>query len=222
MNTVAIIGASGVVGARTTDQLLARADVGRVVAIGRRVAALQHERLVSRVADLQSRTAIAGELPDRVDVAISCIGTTMKRAGSQAAFRAVDHDAVIAFGQAVRAQGAARFLLVSGLGASRRSRNFYLRTKGEVEDGLAALEFPQLIILRPSLIDDEGTRPERRLGERLALPISRAVFSVLGKTHRYAPIRADVIARALVQLAFDDATERVRVVESDRLHAIGR
>jgi uncharacterized protein YbjT (DUF2867 family) len=222
MNTVAIIGASGVVGARTIDQLLARADVGRVVAIGRRPAPLQHERLVSRVADLQSRTAIASELPEGLGVAISCIGTTMKKAGSEAAFRAVDHDAVLAFGEAARSRGAARFLLVSSLGASLRSSNFYLRTKGEVEDGLDRLGFSGLVIVRPSLIDDEGSRPEQRLGERLALPISRAVFSLVGKTHRYAPIRADVIARALVRLAFDDSTERVRIVESDRLHEIGR
>jgi uncharacterized protein YbjT (DUF2867 family) len=222
MNTVAIIGASGVVGSRTAEQLLACADVGRVVAIGRRPAPLQHERLISRVADLQSRTAIASELPEGLGVAISCLGTTMKKAGSKAAFRAVDHDAVLAFGEAVRAGGASRFLLVSGLGASPSSSSFYLRTKGEVEDALAQLGFSELVIVRPSLIDDEGTRPEQRLGERLALPISRAVFSLVGKTHRYAPIRADVIARALVRLAFDDSRERVRIVESDRLHEIGR
>jgi uncharacterized protein YbjT (DUF2867 family) len=146
----------------------------------------------------------------------------MKKAGSKAAFRAVDHDAVLAFGEAARGKDAPRFLLVSGLGASSRSSNFYLRTKGEVEDGLAKLGFSQLTIVRPSLIDDEGTRPEQRLGERLALPISRVIFSLVGKTHRYAPIRAEVIARALVRLAFDDTKERVRIVESDRLHELGR
>jgi uncharacterized protein YbjT (DUF2867 family) len=222
MSTVAIIGGSGVVGSRTIQHLLARDDVARVIAIGRRPAPVEHERLVSRVADLQSRTAIAAELPDILGVAISCIGTTMKKAGSKAAFRAVDHDAVLAFGEAARGKAARRFLLVSGLGANPRSSNFYLRTKGAVEDRLAKLGFSQLTIVRPSLIDDEGTRPEQRLGERLALPLSRAVFSLVGKTHRYAPIRADVIARALVRLAFDDTTERVRIVESDRLHEIGR
>jgi uncharacterized protein YbjT (DUF2867 family) len=221
MKTVAIIGASGVVGSRTTRELLARADVARVIALGRRPAPLQHDRLTSRVVDLQSHAAIAAELPDGVDVAISCIGTTLKKAGSKRAFRAIDHDAVIAFAEAARNRGVRRFLVVSGLGANARSSNFYLRTKGETDDGLSKLGIAHVTIVRPSLIDDDGTRPEARLGERIALPLSRALFSIVGKTHRYAPIRADVIARALVRLAFDDTTERVRIVDSDRLHALG-
>lgn len=222
MKTVAIIGASGVVGSRATRELLARHDVARVVALGRRPAPIQDDRLTSKVVDLQSRSAIAAELPGDVAIAISCLGTTLKKAGSKQAFRAIDHDAVLAFGGAARDRGVSRFLVVSGLGASASSGNFYLRTKGEADDGLAGLGFPQLTILRPSLIDDDGTRPEARLGERIALPISRAVFSIIGKTNRYAPIRADVIARALMRLALDDTSERVRIVESDHLHEVGR
>jgi len=221
MKTVAIIGASGVVGSRALRELLARSDVTRVIALGRRPAPVEHERVSSRVVDLQSRAAIAAELPDDVAIAISCIGTTMKKAGSKEAFRAIDHDAVIAFGQAARDKGVPRFVMVSALGADARSGNFYLKTKGEADDGLTRLEFAQLTVLRPSLIDDDGTRAEARLGERIALPITRAVFSIVGKTNRYAPIRADVIARALVRLAFDDATEPVRIIDSDRIHSLG-
>lgn len=221
MKTVAIIGASGVVGSRTTRELLARDEVARIIALGRRPAPLQHERLESRTVDLQSRTDIADQLPDEVAVAISCIGTTMKKAGSKQAFRAVDHDGLIAFAEAARDKGVSRFLAVSALGADAGSSNFYLRTKGEADARLIQIGFAQLTIVRPSLIDDEGARPEARIGERIALPLSRAVFAVVGKTHRYAPIRAQVIARALVRLAFDDTTERVRVVESDRLHLVG-
>jgi uncharacterized protein YbjT (DUF2867 family) len=221
MNTVAIIGASGVVGSRVLEHLLAREDVGRVIALGRRVVPAQHAKLESRVVDLQSADAMAAELPDGVGVAISAIGTTLKNAGSQAAFRAVDHDAVLAFASAARSRGAQRFLLVSSIRASAGSGSFYLRTKGEVEDGLAQLGFPQLIVLRPSLIDDQGARPEHRFGERLALSLSRGLFSLIGKTHRFAPIPADVIARALVRLAFDSSHERSRIIESDRLHELG-
>lgn len=222
MSSVAITGASGVVGSRVLEHLLERQEVGRVVAIGRRPVALQHDKLTSRVADLQSAAAIEAELPPSLTVAICALGTTIKKAGSQAAFRAVDHDAVLAFASAARQRGAQRFLLVSALGASSSSRNFYLKTKGEAEDGLARLGFAQLTLLRPSLIDDRGARSERRLGEQLALPVSRAVFALIGKTHRFAPIAADVIARALVNLAFDGSTERVRTIESDRLHLLGR
>jgi uncharacterized protein YbjT (DUF2867 family) len=222
MSTVAIIGHTGVVGSRAVQHLLSRDDIGRVVSLGRRAAPVQHERLVFRAVDLESSTAITSELPGDLDVAISCIGTTLRKAGSKPAFRAIDHDAVLAFAEAARGKGARRFLLISSIGASARSRSFYLQTKGETEDELTNLGFAQLTILRPSLIDDQNARAERRVGERLALSFSRAFFSLAGKTHRYAPIAADVIARALVHLAFDDTKERVRIVESDRLHELAR
>jgi uncharacterized protein YbjT (DUF2867 family) len=221
MKTVVMAGASGVVGSRVLEHLLARSDVGRVVALGRRPLEVQHDKLVSKVADLQSSTALAPEIPDAGVIAVCCLGTTLKQAGSKQSFRAVDHDAVVAFGEAARQKGAERFLLVSSIGADAHSRTFYLKTKGEAEEALARLEFPQLTILRPSFIDDQGARTDRRPAERLALPLGRAVFSLIGKTSRYAPIPADVIARALVRLAFDDSAERWRSIESDQLHALG-
>ena len=222
MNTVVIAGASGVVGARVLHHLLRRDDdVARVIVLGRRILPLQHEKLVSKVVDLQNTAAVAAEIPEGTAVAFCCLGTTMKRAGSMDAFRAVDHDAVLAFGQAALAKGARRFLLISSVGARAGSANFYQRTKGEVEDALARLGYAQLTILRPSLIDDEGARRDYRAGERLVLPLARFVFAVIGRTRRYAPISADVIAKAMVRLAFDNTTDRVRSVESDELHRLG-
>ncbi len=221
MTTVALAGGSGVVGALTLRHLLAREQVRLVVAVSRRLLPGTDEKLVTRIVGRWSEEAIASELPEGVAVAVSCLGTTMKQAGSKGAFRAVDHDAVVAFAAAARARGARRFLLVSSMGASARSRSFYLRTKGEAEEALARLGYPQLTIVRPSFIDDQGARREFRLAERLGLPLARAVFSVLGRRSRYAPISADVIARALVRLALDETDERVRFVESDRLHAVG-
>ncbi len=221
MKTVVMTGASGVVGARALKHLLARDDVGKVVALGRRPLTVQHPKLVSAVADLRTPVAMTGAMPDRVDVAVCCLGTTMRQAGSQEAFRAVDLEAVLAFGEAARSRGAARFLLVSAVGANRRSRNFYLRIKGEAEEGLRRLGYPQVTILRPSFIDDEGARHESRPGERVGLSVARAVFAVIGSTRRFAPIRAEVIARALVRLAFDDTRDPVRIVQSEQLHALG-
>jgi len=222
-NDVVIAGASGVVGSRALRHLLARDDVVRVVALGRRILPVQHEKLVSKIVDLRNETAMASEIPDGAAVAICSLGTTLKQAGSKDAFRAVDHDAVVAFGKAARKRGAQRFVLVSSIGADPRSRNFYLRTKGETEAALERLGYPQLTVLRPSFIDDEGTRGGYRAAERLTLPLARMVFSVFGRTSRYAPVRADVIAKAVVRLALDDTTtQRVRIVESEQLHTIGR
>lgn len=219
--TVVIAGASGVVGARALQGFLSRDDVGRVVALGRRVLPVQHDKLTSKVADLSSAAAMKEEIPSGVEIAACCLGTTMKQAGSKEAFRAVDKDAVVAFGEAARARGARRFLLVSSMGADARASSFYMKTKGEAEEALAALGYPHLIVLRPSFIDDRGARGEARLGERLTLPLARAVFGVVGKTHRYAPIDADVVAGALVRLAFEEGPKGTRVVSSDELHHLG-
>jgi uncharacterized protein YbjT (DUF2867 family) len=165
---------------------------------------------------------MAALIPAGVAVALCCLGTTMKQAGSKEGFRAIDHDAVVAFGRAALAQGAGRFVLVSSIGASPRAWTFYARTKGEAEEALARLGYAQLTILRPSLLDDGGSRPESRAGERLVLPVARLVFSVAGATSRYAPISVETVATAMVRLAFDDTSERVRVVESEGLHVVGR
>jgi len=182
---------------------------------------VQHEKLISKVVDLRNETATAAEIPDGTAVAICCLGTTLKQAGSKEAFRAVDYDTIVAFAAAAREKGAQRFVLVSSIGANPRAGNFYLRTKGETEEALACLRYPQLTVLRPSFIDDEGRRGEHRPLERLTLPVARIVFAVIGKTSRYAPVSADVIGTAIVRLAFDDTTERVRVVEGEALHALG-
>jgi uncharacterized protein YbjT (DUF2867 family) len=222
MKTVVIAGASGVVGARALQHLLARDDVARVVALGRRALPLAHDKLVSKVVDLQSAAAMAAEIPEGVAVALCCLGTTMKQAGSNEAFRAVDHDAVVAFAEAALRRGAQRFVVVSALGASPRARTFYARTKGEAEEALARLGYRQLTVLRPSLLDDQGARTEVRRLEHLGVVLSRAVFSIAGRTRRYAPIPADTVARAMVRLAFDETAERVRTVESDQLHVLSR
>jgi uncharacterized protein YbjT (DUF2867 family) len=221
MTTVIMTGATGLVGSRALPSLLSRSDVDRVVALGRRMLTLRHEKLVSKVVDLQTVTVMAAEIPDAPKVAICALGTTMKQAGSKEAFSAVDRDAVVAFGEAALKNGAERFVLVSAVGANAHSGSFYVKTNGEAEAALVGLGFPQLTVLRPSLIDDQGSRADHRLGERIALPLSRALFAVIGKTHRYAPISVDTLARALVHLAFDETSEKVRFVESDRLHALG-
>ena len=255
MTTVAIAGASGVVGARVLRHLLARDDVGRVVAVGRRELAVADDtdrplraapapdappesgldsRLVSRVVDFADPATIVAALPDDLSVAFCCLGTTMRRAGSKEAFRAVDYDAVVAFAESARARGARRLVVVSSIGADPGARSFYLRTKGEVEEALSGLGFAELVLVRPTLLDDEGARAERRPAERLTLALARPLFRLLGRTRRYAPIPADTVARAMVRLGLDapaageeersghGAMDGVRVVESEELHVIGR
>ncbi len=152
--------------------------------------------------------------------AYCALGTTIKVAGSQAAFRAVDFDAVMAFARAAHAAGATAFGVVSALGASADSGTFYNRVKGEVEDALQSLEFHSLVIARPSLLHGDRqalgqpARPLERVAQMLALPL-RAVLP-----DSVRPIAAATVARALMR-AVQQEHPGVRVLESGALQKLG-
>jgi uncharacterized protein YbjT (DUF2867 family) len=149
-------------------------------------------------------------------LAFCALGTTIKAAGSQAAFRAVDLDAVVAFARAARAAGVRHFAVVSALGANARSGNFYSRVKGEAEDALRGIGFERLVIARPSLlIGDRAAlgqpgRPGERWGERVAGWLGPLVPAGL------RPIDAAVVARALVA-TLPTAGDAVTVLDSAAL-----
>lgn len=205
-----LVGATGLVGSEALSALLADERVARVVAVVRRSTGRADPRLEERVVDF---AALDRSLHGRpADAAICCLGTTLKQAGSQAQFRRVDHDYVLAFADAARAAGVPHFLVVTALGADARSRVFYNRVKGEVEEDLKRLAFPALTVVRPSLL--LGDRKEARLGERLAAPFSKLLPpSVRG-------IEASKVGRALARLALAPASG-LRVVLSKELHTLG-
>ncbi len=154
------------------------------------------EDLVGPVA--QWPTMIEGR---NVDVAISALGTTLRDAGSQDAFYALDHDAVVSFARAARAAGARQFQLVSSVGAHAASRNFYLGTKGKVETSLANVGFDRIDILRPGLLRGSRSGPVRT-GERIGIALSPLtdVLTPAVLSH-YRSIPAACVASALARLA---------------------
>ncbi len=156
----------------------------------------------------------------RSDWAFCCLGTTIKAAGSQAAFRAVDHDAVLAFARAALAAGVTHLAVVSALGADVRSGNFYNRTKGEMEAALRALGPRHLLIARPSLLAGDRSRLAQapRRGEQLALMLTRPLAGLIPKAWR--PIGADTLARALLR-GLAQAPAGVSVLESAALQDLG-
>jgi uncharacterized protein YbjT (DUF2867 family) len=158
-------------------------------------------------------------LPAHDDVYIA-LGTTIKQAGSQAAFRAVDVDAVLACARAARAAGATRLALVSALGADAGSRVFYNRVKGEVEAAVAALGFDAVVIAQPSLLlgDRAALGQPARLGEQLGIRLLTPFLGLIPATAR--PIRADVVARALVH-AVEQGHPKLQRLPSAELQRIG-
>lgn len=218
MATALIAGASGLVGGHLLRELLAADVYGRVVSVGRRRLDLAHPKLTQVVAEFSALDQVAGEL--RADDAFCCLGTTRRQAGSRAAFRAVDHGAVLAFAWAAQRAGVRRFFTVSSLGADPDSRIFYRRVKGETEEALQVLRFPTLGILRPSLL--LGDRPQPRLGERLAAALLWLVDPLLlGRWARYHAIEASVVARALLRCSYGTGARGVLVFESDEIQDLG-
>ena len=150
--TALLAGASGLVGGHLLQRLLADPRYRQVIAVSRKALGIEHPKLRSLITDFDPIEAAIAGLGETVDDAFCALGTTIKTAGSRAAFRRVDFGYVVAFARAARAAGARHFMLVSAIGASARSRIFYLRVKGETEEAVAALGYPALHIFRPGLL----------------------------------------------------------------------
>lgn len=209
----AIAGATGFIGSQLLELLKDDAVIGSVQVLSRRPLDLPTKFTVIQGDLLQP--ALTGPL----DVAFCALGTTMAVAGSKEAFYRVDHDLVLAFAKAAKANGAEKFVLVSSIGADAGSSNYYLKVKGEAESDLRALGFRSLIILQPSLL--MGERREFRFGERVGQgAMSLLGPLMLGPLAKYRGIHGRTVANAMLRLAKEDLPG-VHVLESDRLQAFG-
>lgn len=206
---ILLAGATGLTGEHLLDRLLNEPTVECVLAPSRKPLA-EHPRLENPVGPLQ---ALLPQLSGDIDTAFCCLGSTIKEAGSQEAFRAVDHDLVVKFARRARELDVRHLLVISALGANPDSSIFYCRVKGEMEEALRAQDWPQLTIARPSQL--LGPRMEVRPVERLTAPLS---YLLPGK---YRGIPACTLARALWRLALEEG-DGTRVVESDELRKLGR
>lgn len=200
---VLLVGATGLVGRHCLARLQVDARVTEIVVLQRAPTTMQPEQRTTRQRVDFEHLAALPESAFKVDAVICALGTTIRTAGSQTAFRRVDHDHVLDVARRARAAGATRFGLVSALGADARSRVFYNRVKGEVEDAISALGFASLSIARPSLL--LGQRGEHRLGEKLATPL------MLWLPRRWRAVPALNVAQALVDavLAGHTGTHRI-------------
>ena len=195
--TALIAGATGLVGGHCLGLLLDGGYYERVVALTRRPLALRHPRLAESVVDFENLEE-ADPFP-AADV-FCALGTTIRQAGSQAAFRRVDFDYSKMIAERSVAAGAGQFLLVSSVGADVKSRNFYLRVKGELEQAVCALPFEAIHIFRPGVL--MGERPQRRAGEAVGIAVARAAqFALVGAWRRYRPIGAEAVAKAMAAAA---------------------
>lgn len=217
LHAVVLAGASGLIGHELLRQALADPQLQAVHALVRRKPAdtPADPRLHWLPVDFGALPALP-----RADAAFCALGTTIKAAGSQAAFRAVDFDAVLAFARAAQAAGIERLAVVSALGADARSGVFYNRVKGEMEQALAALGFATLVIARPSLLigDRAALGQPLRFGERLAQAVSAPLARLIPA--RVRPVAAETVARGMLA-AMRQPDTGVRIIESGELQSLG-
>lgn len=196
--TALVLGASGLVGKALVPRLLADPRYGQVRCLLRRPMAADHPKLEPIVIDFTRLQEYEGYF--KVDHLYICLGSTLKAAGSKAAFRKVDFEYVHVAAQLARAQRVKSLVWISSVGADPNSRHFYLRTKGELES--AILSMPGLAhasAVRPSLLVGERAeaRPLESLAARLLRPLAPLM---LGPLRKYRPVQADDVARQMIAL----------------------
>jgi uncharacterized protein YbjT (DUF2867 family) len=214
LNTVLIVGATGLVGREAIRELLVMPQVSAIDAFARKTGEAADARLRWHPLPQWAEAALP-----QAEAALCALGTTIKAAGSPEAFRAVDFDAVLGFARAAKAAGAKRFAVVSSLGASADARGLYPRVKGEMEAAVAALGFDCTVIARPSLLTGDRAslgQPPRK-AEQWALAMLRPLAPLIPRS--WQPIEAATVARAMI-VALQQAQPGVRVVESAELMSL--
>ena len=216
MRTALLLGASGLIGGHCLDLLLHDEAYDQVIVLVRKSLPKNHPKLTQYEVNFDRLSEQANLL--KANDVFCCLGTTIKKAGSQEAFRKVDFTYALEAAKLTAHNGASQFLLVSSLGADAKSSVFYSRVKGEIEAAISALNFLSVSIFRPSLL--LGERAEFRLAERLAEPLAKAFsFFLIGSLCKYRAIEARTVAAAMIEIA-NAKTQGVNVYESDRIQKI--
>lgn len=200
-STIAVVaGATGLVGQQLVKRLLDHSAYRRVIVFVRRELDISHPKLVQRLISYDQFEEALDEATMK-DADVFCtLGTTIRQAGSQEAFRKVDYSYPLVLGKQAKKYGAAKLLIVTAMGSSPQSTLFYNRVKGELERDLKALNLPRLVIMQPSLM--LGNRKEKRLGERAGIIVFQLVRPFLiGPLSQYRAVHSADVAQVMVEAA---------------------
>lgn len=218
MKTALIIGSTGLIGSQLLDLLLESQDYEKVVTFVKRDTGKKHPKLTQHVIDFDKPETFKQWIVG--DDFFCTIGTTIKKAGSKEAFRKVDYEYPRQFAELALTNKVKQFLIISSLGADKSSGNFYLKTKGEIENFLKNCSFKSVSVLQPSLL--LGDRKEFRLGEKIgAFFMQSFAFLFLGNLKKYKPIESKIVAKALIKIAQNN-NKGYEIYESDAIQEIGK
>ncbi len=217
MKTALIIGSTGLVGSHLLSLLLDSNDYLKVITFVKRDAGIKHPKLTQHIIDFDKpetyKELVVG------DNFFCTIGTTIKKAGNKEAFRKVDFEYPKQFAAFALQNKVKQFLIISSLGADANSGNFYLKTKGEIQDFLKDCNFESVAVLQPSLL--LGNRTEFRLGEKIGAFFMKTLsFLFLGNLKKYKVIEGKTVAKALLAIAKTN-NSGFKIYESDVIQEIG-
>lgn len=208
-----VIGGSGATGSELVKQLLEDPRFEEVVVLVRRPYFGKHEKLIQVVVDFEKLERYEDQIQG--DVAFSCLGTTLKSAGSKDVQWRVDHDYQLVFASIARANGIESFVLLSAVGAHEGSSFFYNKMKGTLENNIQKLGFAQFVILQPGGIE----RPNSdRLSEKIFIKLLK-IFNAIGLFRSYTPIATSRLAKTMI-VAYFKFKERYKVVNLDEMRSI--
>jgi uncharacterized protein YbjT (DUF2867 family) len=214
--TALIIGSTGLTGEECLKKLLNTPDYTKVIALTRSSLKIKHNKLENLVIDFDNTERFAASI--KADDIYCAIGTTIGKAGSQAAFRHVDFEIPLKIAEIARANGAQKFLLVSSMSASSASAIFYSRVKGELENALKALKYNSLLIFRPSIL--LGDRKEKRTGEEIGRFVAEKLsFLFSGPLKKYKGTPVTVLAQAMINAGLEN-NSGVRIIENEEIFEI--
>ena len=211
MEACMILGATGATGRRLLAKLVNEPQLNKIYCVGRHSPGRNHEKIIFVHCDLKGLSKL--KLPGPINQVFCCLGSTIKQAGSDQKFRAVDLDAVLAAGVFAKTEDVEIFHVISALGANPTSQGLYNRTKGEMEAGLQTLGLRAIKIYRPSLL--LGKRDEFRLAERMGSILARLITWIpLGFIQRARPIPMETLARSMVMESRQTGQKGVTIVDN--------
>jgi uncharacterized protein YbjT (DUF2867 family) len=206
-----IVGATGLIGGYCLQALCDNPDYSEVIALVRKPILKTHRKLKTVITKFDNLERQLSSIQAH-DI-YCCLGTTIKKAGSQEAFKKIDFSLVVTVAELMIKQGAEQFLVISAMGADKNSKVFYNRVKGKMEEALQELNYPCLRIIRPSLL--LGNREEFRLGEKIAILLTPVLKPLMfGSLKKYRPVQAESVAKFMVGIAHEEPVTGVHVYES--------
>ncbi|MCM3585246.1 oxidoreductase [Mesobacillus maritimus] len=217
-NTALVVGATGLVGNELVTLLLTESKYEKVKVLTRRTLPLTHPKLEQFVVDFDQLASYQDEM--QVEDVYCCLGTTIKKAGTQEAFKKVDFTYPVELAKLTREKGAQKFFIITAMGATKDTKVFYSRVKGEVEEDVKKLGFHSLHIFRPSLL--LGERKEFRFGEKIGVLLSPLFsFLLVGSLKKFKPIHARDVAKAMYQASLT-AQHGQFIHENDEIHQMSQ